>query len=134
MRMARKNQRALWYSNINSSDICYVRDEDGNIIYEEVDGEQIPLEDGSATEEYTQPVKFFGTIQNAGGQSEAAAYGVSVGTYSAKLLEVDGGLPIEEMSLIYLHEPNGCGDSAEYRVVKKPLALNQVVYLLKRNE
>ena len=133
MRMARKNQRALWYSNINDSDACYVRDEDGNIIYEEVDGEQVPLEDGGSTEEYTKPVKFYGTIQNAGGQTEAAAYGVSVGSYTAKLLEVDGGLPIEEMSLIYLHDPDD-GGGAEYRVVRKPLALNQVVYLLQRNE
>lgn len=133
MRMARKNQRALWYSNINDSDACYVRDEDGNIIYEEVDGEQVPLEDGGSTEEYTKPVKFYGTIQNAGGQTEAAAYGVSVGSYTAKLFEVDGGLPIEEMSLIYLHDPDD-GGGAEYRVVRKPLALNQVVYLLQRNE
>ena len=133
MRMARINQRALWYSNINESDVSYVRDEDGNIIYEEIEGEQVPLENGGSTEKYTQPAKFFGTIQNAGGQYEAAAYGVSVGSYSAVLLDIDGALPIKEMSLIYLHDPED-GGGAEYRVVRKPLALNQIVYLLQRNE
>jgi len=132
MRMMRKNQRPLWFASIVESDDSYVRDEDGNIVYEEIDGEQVPLENGDSTEEYTQPVKFFGTIQSAGGAAEAAAYGVSVGSYQAKLLDVEDALPIKEMSLIWTHEPNE--DTAEYRVVSVPLALNQVVYLLKRNE
>lgn len=133
MRMARKNQRPLWYSLHKDSDDSYERDSDGNIIYDIVDGEQVPRENGGQTDEYTRPVKFFGTIQNAGGTAEAAAYGVSVGSYQARLLEVENGLPIKEMSLIYLHDPSE-DDTAEYRVVSKPLALNQIVYLLKRNE
>ena len=132
MRMARKNQRPLWYSNIRESDAAYERNKDGNIEYIKVDGENVPLENGGSTEEYTKPVKFFGTIQNAGGQVEAAAYGVSVGSYHAKLLDVDGALPIKEMSLIYTFDPE-CG-KAKYRVVRKPISLNQSVYLLVRNE
>ena len=134
MRMARHNQRALWYSNPISGDNAYVRDENGNIVYQEIDGEQVPLSYGDRTDEYETPVMFYGTIQNAGGVAEAAAYGVNVGSYQAKLIDVVSDLPIKEMTKIYLHEPTGkCGDEAEYRVVNCPLALNQVSYLLKRN-
>lgn len=134
MRMARHNQRALWYSNPCGDNSAYVRDDDGNIIYQDIDGEQVPLSYGGQTEEYETPVRFYGTIQNAGGVAEAAAYGVNVGSYQAKLIDVVSDLPIKEMTQIYLHEPTGeCGDEAEYRVVTCPLALNQVSYLLKRN-
>ena len=133
MRMARKNQRPLWYSNICDSDTSYERNKDGNIEYVKVDGEYVPVEDGHTTEEYTKPVKFFGTIQNAGGQVEAAAYGVSVGSYHAKLLDIEGALPIKEMSLIYTIEPKK-HERAQYRVIKSPIALNQTVFLLERNE
>ena len=134
MRMARHNQRALWYSNPCDGNRAYVRDEDGNIIYQKIDGEMIPLSSGGRVDEYETPVMFFGTIQNAGGVAEAAAYGLNVGSYEAKLVDVVSELPIKEMTKIYLHEPTGkCGDDAEYRVVNCPIALNQVSYLLKRN-
>lgn len=134
MRMARHNQRALWYSNPCDGNNAYVRDENGNIVYQKVDGEQVPLESGGKVDEYETPVPFWGTIQNAGGTAEAAAYGVNVGSYQAKLIDVTNELPIKEMTLIYTHDPTGkCGDRAEYRVVNCPIALNQVSYLLKRN-
>ena len=134
MRMARKNQRELWYSNLADGNSAYVRDSNGNIVYQEIGGEQVPVEYGDHVDEYEEPVKFYGTIQNAGGVAEAAAYGVDMGSYQAKLLDIEGGLPIKEMTRIYLHEPTGkCGDEAEYRVVRCPLALNQIAYLLKRN-
>ena len=134
MRMARHNQRALWYSNLCEGNKAYVRDENGNIIYQEVDGEQVPMTYGGHDDEYESPVPFYGTIQNAGGIAEAAAYGVNVGSYEAKLIDVANELPIREMTKIYLHKPTGkCGDEAEYRVVNCPIALNQVSYLLKRN-
>lgn len=137
MRMLKKNQRPLWYSLFLESADAYVRDEDGNIVYEEIDGEQIPLVSGKTAQEYSAPVRFIGTIQNAGGTAEAAAYGVSLGSYQARMLDVVGALPIKEMSLIWTHEPDMTGEwwkTAEYRVARSPIALNQVVYLLKRNE
>ena len=138
MRMARKNQRLLWYSVQKDESETYVRDKDGNVLYQEVDGEQIPITDGS-TSDYGTPVQFVGTIQSAGGASEAVAYGVSVGSYSAKLLDVDGGLPIKEMSLIWLSEPQVTFNvvdvsTADYRVVSVPIPQSRTVYLLKRNE
>ena len=132
MRMLRTNQTPLWYQLYRESDTIYVRDENGNIVYHNVDGEDIPLETGKRSDEYDEPVKFYGKIQSAGGAAEALSYGVSDGSYQAKLLEVADGLPIKEMSLIWMREPDG--GNAEYRVVRKPVVLNQVVYLLKRNE
>lgn len=136
--MARKNQRMLWYSVQEAECETYVRDKDGNVLYEEVDGEMIPIENCS-TSEYSLPVPFVGTIQSAGGSAEAAAYGVSVGSYSAKLLDVDGGLPLKEMSLIWLKEPQVSFNevdtsTADYRVVSVPIPQSRTVYLLKRNE
>lgn len=132
MRMLRQNQTPLWYQLYRESDTIYTRDKNGNIVYKEVDGEMVPVETGKRKDAYDPPVKFFGKIQSAGGSSEAISYGVTDGSYQAKLLDVADGLPIKEMSLIWMREPDD-GD-AEYRVVRKPIVLNQVVYLLKRNE
>lgn len=132
MRMLRTNQTPLWYQLYDDSDNIYVRDKNGNIVYHDVDGEMVPVKTGRQVDNYGEPVKFFGKIQNAGGSAEAMSYGVSDGSYSAKLLDVADGLPIKEMSKIWMHEPDE--GNAEYRVVRKPVVLNQVVYLLKRNE
>lgn len=138
MRMARKNQRVLWYSAQREESESFVRDKDGNILYQDVDGERVPITNGGYSE-YSLPEKFYGTIQSAGGAAEAAAYGVSVGSYSAKLLDVDGALPLKEMSLIWLEEPQVSfnevdASTADYRVVSVPIPQSRTVYLLKRNE
>ena len=105
--MAVDKQR-LWYANPTGEQMpIYERDEDGNIVYDEIDGELVPRETGRWETRYSNPVKFYGNI-NAGdvGRSEYRAYGLSVGDFEAKLVMHKGDIPITEHTIIwYMTQP-----------------------------
>lgn len=138
MRNLKKNMQKLWYGIYSDQITIYERDEDGNIIYVDIDGEQVP----SIAEEiagYNEPVIFFANIAMSGGESEAKEYGVNQTDYEAVIVTTDKSLPIDELSLIWhTTEPVMCFDgfvdmdSADYKVIAVKPSLNGVKYLLKK--
>ena len=133
MRTLRRNKSNLYYSLYEESQTAYLTDDDGNIVYEEVDGEQVPVETGSKPSSFSTPVPFKGYIQFKGGEEEAMAFGVSVGSYTHLLIMEKDEIPIDETSLIFDHEPQGeiTENSADYKVYRVAPSLNFVTYLLK---
>lgn len=57
MRNLRKNQQRLQYATYSDQITIYERDEDGNIIYVDIDGEQVPSIAGEIAG-YNEPVIF----------------------------------------------------------------------------
>lgn len=138
MRSLKINQRCLYYSTYNYEIKVYQCDEDGNIMYTEVDGEKIPIEIGTVAG-YNKPVSFYANIAMSGGEAEAKEYGFDVGAYEAVLVTTDKSLPISETSRIWhTSEPqygsDGMvdGDSADYSVLAVKPSLNGMKYLLKK--
>lgn len=133
MRTLRRNKSNLYYSLYKESEVVYLTDEDGNIVYEEVDGEEVPVEIGHNPPAYNEPVEFKGYIQFKGGEDEARAFGVSVGSYTHLLIMRKDEIPITETSLIFDHEPQGeiTENTADYKVYRVAPSLNFVTYLLK---
>ena len=133
MRTLQRNKSKLYYSLYKESEPAYLTDENGDIVYEEVDGEQIPVETGSNPPSYLEPVPFRGYIQFKGGDEEAMAFGVSVGSYTHLLIMRKDEIPIDETSLIFDHEPQGeiTENDADYKVYRVAPSLNFVTYLLK---
>lgn len=133
MRTLQRNKSNLYYSLYTESTTAYLTDDDGNIVYEEVDGEQVPVETGSNPPAFSTPVPFKGYIQFKGGEEEAMAFGVSVGSYTHLLIMRKGEIPIDETSLIFDHEPQGeiTENTADYKVYRVAPSLNFVTYLLK---
>lgn len=138
MRSLRKNTQPLHYSTYSEEIKVYQRDENGDIIYIEVDGERIPVEIGSAPG-YNAPVLFYANIAMSGGEAEAREYGFDIGSYEAVLVTTDKSLPITETSRIWrTTEPktnaDGTvdGDSADYSVLAVKPSLNGMKYLLKK--
>ena len=84
MRTLRKNRQAMYYSLQLETKPKYATDDDGNIIYEVVDGEKIPIETGETEEVYSEPIKIFGNITSqlhnaivrAFGSDDSANYAV----------------------------------------------------------
>lgn len=139
MRMLRKNKQKLKYANLEADMPVYKRDKDGNIVTRNIDGKAVPIEVGKQKTAYGSPVSFLGNIQDAGGESEATAFGLSVGSYDAVLYMMKGDLPITETSRIwYYNEPkfktDGTVDeqSADYIVKKVPVGLDHIRYPLQR--
>lgn len=138
MRNLKKNQQRLQYATYSDQITIYERDEDGNIIYVDIDGEQVPSIAGEIAG-YNEPVIFFANIAMSGGESEAKEYGVNQTDYEAVIVTTDKSLPIDELSLIWhTTEPvlNADGlvdaDSADYKVIAVKPSLNGMKYLLKK--
>lgn len=141
MRSIRRNKTKMRYALLVESVPVYETDEDGNVVFIEEDGEQIPVETGSSIPIYSSLVDFMASIHGAGGEAEAEAYGISLGAYDAVLYDVVGCHPIDETSRIWVDsEPEFNDDgtvkpeSADYIVKRVPPSLNDIVYLLARIE
>ena len=141
MRENLKNKRKMFYALQLESIPVFETDDEGNIIFAEVDGEEVPVETGDHITVYSEPVGFRANIHGKGGEAEAEAYGVSLGAYDAVLYSTVKSPPITETSLIWVDsEPQFdeneavIPESADYRVKRVPPSLNEMVYLLERIE
>lgn len=137
MRSLKKNQQKLWYSTYADQITIYKRDENGEIIYDEIDGERL-LRIIAERAGYNNPVSFYANISAAKGTSDSEVFGVSL-DYTKTISTTDLTLPITETSLIwYETEPRYNADgtvdsnSADYSVVAIARSLNNVVYALKK--
>ena len=136
MRSLRKNQQKLWYATYNSQIVIYETDKSGNIIYDEIDGQQIPRIRAERAG-YNNPVPFYANISAAKGTSDAEVFGVAL-DYTKTISTADMTLPISETSLIWFETmpiiKNGVVDeaSADYSVVAVARSLNNSVYALKK--
>ena len=138
MRNLKKNMQKLWYGIYSGQITIYERDEDGNIVYADIDGEQVPSIAGEIAV-YNEPVIFFANIAMSGGESEAKEYGVNQTDYEAVIVTTDKTLPIDELSLIWHTTEPVMGtdglvdaDSADYKVIAVKPSLNGMKYLLKK--
>lgn len=141
MRLLEKNKQNLKYALQVGEVPVYERDEDGNIIYIEVDGQKVPVETGETEPGYSNPIDFRGNIAMSGGEAEAKSFGVDISEYDAILLMKKNRIPIDETSLIwhtskvrYIDEQNTIVDrkSADYSIKRVQPSLNFTRYLLKR--
>lgn len=137
MRALRKNMQKMWYSLYESDKQSYKRDKDGEIVYVTIDGDAVPVENAERKVGYSKPIEFWANIAGNRGEAQAAAFGVSVGDYDATLYFPKGKFPIDEHSLIwYDHEPDlnaeVTPDTADFTVARKPICLDEAVFLLKR--
>ena len=141
MRLLEKNKQNLKYALQVGEVPVYERDEDGNIIYIEVDGQKVPVETGETEPGYSNPIDFRGNIAMSGGEAEAKSFGVDISEYDAILLMEKNRIPIDETSLIwhtskvrYIDEQNTIVDrkSADYSIKRVQPSLNFTRHLLKR--
>lgn len=138
MRSLKKNQQRLQYATYSDQITIYERDADGNIIYDEVDGERYPriLSEQAG---YNNSVSFYANIAMSGGEAEAKEYGVNASDYEAVLVTTDKSLPIDELTRIWhtskpKFNSDGAvdGDSADYSILAVKPSLNGLKVLLKK--
>ena len=141
MRFLRKNMQPMKYSLQDGRVPIYERDENGDIVYIEVDGQKIPVETGEYETGYSAPVDFMGNISMSGGEAEAKEFGMDIGDFDAVIVLEKGAIPITETSIIwhtspvkYKDEQNTIVDSksADYAVKRVSPSLNFTKVLLQR--
>lgn len=141
MRLLRKNMQPMKYSLQDGRVPIYERDENGDIVYIEVDGQKIPVETGEYETGYSAPVDFMGNISMSGGEAEAKEFGMDIGDFDAVIILEKDAIPITETSIIwhtspvkYKDEQNTIVDSksADYAVKRVSPSLNFTKVLLQR--
>lgn len=142
MRTLNKNTIRMWYALHRESEDIYKLDEHGNKIVVYVDESTTPPTEyyekvGHTKEGYSAPVEFYGNIAfNKSGEAETTEFGVSLADYEADVTVSKNYLPIDETSLLWIHEPLVDGDGyaverdADYKVLKISSSLNECKYLL----
>lgn len=137
MRDCKKNQKELYYATYSDQITEYYRDSEGNIIYDEIDGEQIPRIKCERAG-YANPVLFYANISAGKGTAQEEVFGVSL-DYTKTISTSDMSLPLDEKILVWFEtEPTYNADgtvneaSADYSVVGIAKSLNNVVYALKK--
>lgn len=116
----------------------YARDEDGNIIYTQVDGVDYPVVI-ETKEYYDAPRYFYANISFNSGETRIAEYGLNDGDYSAIISANKGELPFTERTLIW-HESepqvdergHAIPESADYRVVAIKTSINEERFILRK--
>ena len=142
MRTLDKNTTRMWYALHRDSEDIYKLDELGNKIVVYVDNTTTPPteyyeKEGTRKEGYSAPVEFLGNLAyNKSGEAETTEFGVSLVDYEATVTVSRGYIPIDETSLIWIHEPQtdrdgyAVRDDADFRVLKVHPSLNESRYLL----
>ena len=138
MRSLKKNMQRLFYSLYSEEITIYERDENGDTVYVEVDGERTPVVIGTQAG-YNKPVLFYANISAGKGGAQEAVFGSDV-DYTRTISTTDMTCPIDELTRIWIesepqYNPDGTvnGDSADYKVAAHPAkGLNNIVYAIKK--
>lgn len=122
MRTPRRVKQPLVYALLMGKQQEYKRDEQGNIIYRLVHGEQVPLK-GELVDVYSSPIPFYNSISATLSEDEMQAYGAMTNiiakmTYKREQYPFKTGTLIWKTSEVKLLD-DGSPDplSADYRVV-----------------
>lgn len=140
MMMLESNKQKMYYSLQTEEIPVYETDDDGNIIYIDVDGERIPVSTGDTELGYSEPVEMFANISFGTTETTTQEFGVDVSDYDAIVVYGKGKYPLTETALIWFEsEPRYKdysetiidGDSADYKVVSVRNTLNEGKAILK---
>lgn len=140
MMMLESNKQKMYYSLQTEEIPVYETDDDGNIIYIDVDGESIPVSTGDTELGYSEPVEMFANISFGTTETTTQEFGVDVSDYDAIVVYGKGKYPLTETALIWFEsEPKYKdysetiidGDSADYKVVSVRNTLNEGKAILK---
>ena len=134
MRMMNRNKQNLYYTLQDREVPIYETDEDGDIRYIEIDGQQIPVETGQTELGYSEPIKMLANIAFETNETTAQEFGVDVSDYDAIVVFRKNEYPLTETSRIWFEstprykdvsETIVDGDSADYQVVSVRSTLNE---------
>lgn len=106
MRTARRVRQRMFYSLYEGKQKTYVRDDEGNIIYDIIGGEYVPRTTGEPIITYSEPVEFFNSISGELTEDEMRAFG-SEKLGNAKMTYRKDEFPFKTGTLVWKNtEPN----------------------------
>lgn len=130
------NQQTFYYANWQEKETEYQTDDDGNILYVQVNGTNRPIEK-EVPAHFSSPISFNASINMGGGNAVAKEFGIDESKYSATLITPKDLVNITNTSIIWFEsEPTFKADgtvdetSCDYYVVKVSKSLLYDRYVL----
>lgn len=124
MRLQRKNKKWITYSLFDRIEPVYKHDDNGDVVTETIDGEQVPVEIGQR-ELYTAPERKLVSFSTGGKSAIKDEYGIDETDWNAMIMVELGRLNLDSKSLVWrnnsvTYREDGSVDpnSAEYKVVR----------------
>lgn len=137
MRDLKRNQKTIYYTLYQDSVPVYELDENGKIIYVEINGEKVPIETGETTSGYSEVKDFCFNVSASKGETENNVFGKSL-DYDKVLLTHNTACEIDEYSRLWIDTKplignDGKTDSEpEYEVKRVAKSLNHIMYAVKK--
>lgn len=103
MRALKKNKQKMYYSQKTGWQEQYELDEDGNIKYIEIDGEQVPVTTGEKKLSYGLPIEFYANINGKLNDAIVRAFGVDNSDNHAQIVANKDEFPFVIGTRIWLH-------------------------------
>lgn len=134
------NKQEMKYSCRGANIKIYQKDKNGNVIYHDVDGENIPMIDKEVTG-YSEPVAFRSSISNKLSEVLIKEFGIDDSTNYAQIVTDKGYLPIKAGDCIWKRsevkrDSDGLVDPKSADYIVKGVAdegLTVDLFLLQRN-
>lgn len=101
MRLPKRDKQNMYYSNFVGTQKEYQTDSEGNIVYVEIDGEQVPIETGIVSEVYSIPIKFRSSISSNLNEMHIKSWGVDQSSIYSELCVPKGYLPLKIGAIIW---------------------------------
>lgn len=101
MRMLDRNKLDMRFALQRESVPVYERDENGEILYCEVDGERVPIETGETESVYGRPESFRARISQTLTEAQRQAFGIDNSSVSAIITADKGLLPFQKGTCIW---------------------------------
>ena len=122
MRTPRKIKQPLVYALLKGKEPVYLRDENGNIIYKIIAGDNVPVKTGEMRDTYSDPITIYNTISGQLSEDELQAFGaqknvVAKMTYKREQYPFKVGTLIWKNSEVKLIDGSPDPTSADYRVI-----------------
>lgn len=124
MRLQRKNKKWITYSLFDRIEPVYKHDDNGNVVMDVIDGDQVPIEVGQR-ELYTKPKRKLVSFSTGGKSAIKEEYGIDDTDWNAMIMVELGKLYLDTQSIVWrnnsvTYREDGSVDpnSAEYRVVR----------------
>lgn len=124
MRLQRKNKKWITYSLFDRIEPVYKHDDNGDVVTETIDGEQVPVEVGQR-ELYTKPKRKLVSFSTGGKSAVKEEYGIDETDWNAMIMVELGKLYLDTQSIVWrnnsvTYREDGSVDpnSAEYKVVR----------------
>lgn len=101
MRLPKRDKQKMYYSNFIGTQKEYQKDDEGNIVYEDIDGVETPVETGNESQIFDTPTEFKASISSSLNEMHIKSWGCDQSSIYSEIVCPKGYLPLKIGAIIW---------------------------------